>query len=187
MLEKTIYSVVHQTIPNECMRPIERWCLTRQFSSEVESCGLRLWSKRFENESCIVDLVHCDGHGELARAIAASERDAPELCESLKSAMSTGKVRPRHFQKIFSRIVKRHRDVLPFISVECSWTDTSFDCSSFGGAILLILPDKVESINTVDWLESTLSAHGFELPYCYGNNNEYVDCFKKCNWLNDVS
>ena len=177
MSERTINSVVHQTIPNDCMLPIERWCLTRQFSSQVTNCGLKLfWSKRVENESCTINLAHYDGYGELARAITASEKDAPELCEKLKGSISAGKVRPTHFQDIFSRIVKRHSDVLPFISIEFSWADTSFEGSSFGGAIELILPDKVEYMSTVHWLERTLSAHGFELPYWHGNGDEYADC-----------
>jgi hypothetical protein len=176
MSETTIYSIVHQTIPNDCMLPIERWCLTRQFASKVADCGLRFWNKRFETKSCAIDLAHYDGYGELERAITASEKDAPELCEKLKGRISAGKVRPTHFDDILLRIVRRHVDVLPFISIEFSWVDTSFEASSFGGAIDLILPDKVEYMSTVHWLERTLSAHGFELPYWHGNGDEYVDC-----------
>jgi hypothetical protein len=171
MSDRTIYSVVHQTIPNDCMLPIERWCLTRQFASKEADCGLRFWSKRFETKSCAIDLAHSDGYGELARAITASEKDAPELCEKLKGSISAGKARPTHFEDIFSRIVKRHFDVLPFISIDFSWTDTSVQGSSIGGAVQLILPDKVEFMSTVHWLEQKLSAHGLELPYGHGNGD----------------
>jgi hypothetical protein len=75
MSENTIYSVVHQTVQNDCMLRIERWCLTRQFASEVANCARRVWSKRLENEKCTIDLAHYDGYGELARAITASEKE----------------------------------------------------------------------------------------------------------------
>ena len=110
-----IEPTVRQRIPVNCLAGIERWLLTRIFkigegggdSLSIHAC------LDFQGHTIAPD-------DELAEALTASRQICPELCAEVEREINeTGEIDGGiDYMKIFQSIVRRHPDILPYVSVE---------------------------------------------------------------------
>jgi hypothetical protein len=109
---------VRQTIPAECLAPIERWLLTHVFAIEEDGGALQ-----FHGSWTLSDILEGDisADDELPEALAASCKICPELGAEVKRQLEEkGKIfrGSINYEKIFQSIIRRHPDRVPHVSIE---------------------------------------------------------------------
>jgi len=151
-------TVVHQTIPNVCMAPIEKWFIPHIFDHEPDGGGPYFFAEEYPNSAAGVE-------EQLFEAIETSRGTSPELCAAVEQAIRHDRVGAVWvdldeigYPAIFQSIVRRHSNRLPYISIEENGTRMGRDW--FGGGATLITPDTVEWIDTRLWLHERLTARG---------------------------
>jgi hypothetical protein len=170
-------TVVHQTIPNDCMAPIEKWLLTHIFDHVPDGDGLYFFAMDPQYETVAEE--------QLFEAIETSSGTCPELCAAVEQAIRrhegevTVDLDEIGYASIFQSIVKRHPNRLPYISVEASRGCTRIRPDGFGGSATLITPDTVEWMSTDQWLYDRLIACGFEATI---GSWWRKDCTPICFW-----
>jgi hypothetical protein len=139
-----VQTEVHQTIPNDCMAPIEKWLLTHILDHEPDGDGLYFFVEISPHSPIFVEEAR-----QLFEAIEASRGTCPELCAAVEQAIRHDRVGAVwvdldeiEYPAIFQSIVKRHPDRLPYISIEEN--GTRMGRHWFGGSAILITPDAVE-------------------------------------------
>jgi hypothetical protein len=142
-----IQATVRQTIPADCLAPIERWLLTRIFETEERGDSLVFHgSWDYGTISCAYGVSPDD---KLREALTASRELCPELCAELELVLNKsnefleGAI---HYKRIFQSIVRRHPDVLPHVSIE------AFDCTTGCGlsceTLTIITAQSIMSISS---------------------------------------
>jgi hypothetical protein len=141
-----IEATVRQKIPADCLAPIERWLLTRIFKTEERGRSLV-----FQGCWDYQDVGY--GYGvspddELTEVLTASREICPELCAEVEREFNkSGAILCTiDYQKIFQSIVRRHPDVLHYVSIE------EFDCNTRRGlrceTLTIITAECIMSINS---------------------------------------
>jgi|SRR5271166_6100088 len=119
-----IEAIVHQTIPCECVKPVEAWLLTRLFETETKHVKTKIRHDRF----CFSAVWMLDDldqgafcfDGKLTKALAASRKVCPELCAEVEREFDSGgniRLSMINYEKIFQSIVRRHTNRLPHVSI----------------------------------------------------------------------
>ena len=150
MATNYIEIVVQQKIPAECMTPIEEWLLKRLFPHGNNGHFASVQDVRFYLEPDAGALVTSDE--QLTRALGSSAGVSPNLCHAVERHLKGGQILDLNafdYEKLFKTIVQRHRDILPWISIE-EWNRTCKNVHSF--RIILITADMIQSISTGGWL-----------------------------------
>ena len=141
-----IKATVRQTIPADCLAPIERWLLTRIFKTEERGDFLvfqALWEE---------GILRTDGaspDAKLREALTASRELCPELCAEVELELNKSEEfqgAAIDYERIFQSIVRRHPDVLPHVSIE------DFDCNTRDGlgceTLTIITAQSIMSISS---------------------------------------
>jgi hypothetical protein len=141
-----IKAIVRQTIPVACLAPIERWLLTRLFTTEEKHnclCLYGVWSLDdfYQSELCPDE--------ELAEALAASREICLELCAEVEREMDkNGKIvlGAINYGRLFHSILRRHPECRNHISIE------EHDCNSRSGVtretLRMITPQCIYWMNS---------------------------------------
>jgi hypothetical protein len=141
-----IETTIRQTIPADCLAPIERWLLTRIFKTEERGASLVFhgcW-----DYSTVIYAYGVSPDDKLREALTASRELCPELCAEVelelnKSEEFQGAI---NYERIFQSIVRRHPDVLHHVSIE------DFDCNTKRGlrceTLTIITAQSIMSINS---------------------------------------
>jgi hypothetical protein len=119
-----IEASIRQTIPADCLANIEKWLLTRLFSTKETDTRLRFYASWSLNDFYEGELSPDD---ELINALAASREICPELCAEVEREMNkNGKIIQGaiNYERIFQSIVRRHPNFLDHVSIE------EFDCNT---------------------------------------------------------
>ena len=109
-----IEAIVHQTIPCECVKPVEAWLLTRLFKTKIRHVQTKIRHDRF----CFsagwmlddLDQGAFSSDGKLTKALAASRKVCPELCAEVEHEIDNGgniRLSMIDYKKIFQSIVRR--------------------------------------------------------------------------------
>jgi hypothetical protein len=137
-----IQTAVRQTILADCLAPIERWLLTRIFSTEERGDSL-VFDGTWDFQPFRVS-----PDDKLTEALTASREICPELCAEVelelnKSEEFEGAI---DYKRIFQSIVRRHPDVLHHVSIENFIYNTrhGLDCET----LTIITARSIMSINS---------------------------------------
>jgi hypothetical protein len=141
-----IQATVRQTIPADCLAPIERWLLTRIFKTEERGDSLVFHGCWDYNE--VFDAYGVSPDDKLTEALTASRELCPQLCAEVELELN----KSEEFQcaidyrRIFQSIVRRHPNVLHHVSIE------NFDCNTRRGlgreTLTIITAQSIMSINS---------------------------------------
>lgn len=140
-----IQATVRQTIPADCLAPIERWLLTRIFKTEERGDSLVFhgcWD--YGTISCAYGVSPDD---KLREALTASRELCPELCAEVEFLNKSNEFQGAiDYKRIFQSIVRRHPDVLHHVSIE------DFDCNTSSGlgceTLTIITAQSIMSISS---------------------------------------
>src|SRR5215469_17114200 len=77
-----IKAIVRQTIPADCLAPIERWLLTRIFETEERGDSLVFYGSW--DYSTVFDAYGVSPDDKLTEALTASREICPELCAEVE-------------------------------------------------------------------------------------------------------
>ena len=112
-----IKAIVRQTIPADCLAPIERWLLTRIFETEERGDSLVFYGSW--DYSTVFDAYGVSPDDKLTEALTASREICPELCAEVECTINKSEVQAAiDYKRIFQSIVRRHPDVLHHVSIE---------------------------------------------------------------------
>src|SRR5262245_22711556 len=113
-----IEATVRQTIPADCLAPIERWLLTRIFKTKERGDCLVFHGYWTYND--VLDGYGVSADDKLTGALTASREICPELCDEVERESNKGGkfLGVINYEKIFQSIVRRHPDVLHHVSIE---------------------------------------------------------------------
>jgi hypothetical protein len=138
---------VRQTIPAECLAPIERWLLTRIF--RTEESGDPLVFHVFWDYHDVLDAYGLSSDDKLTEALTASRELCPELCAEVEFKLNKRKEflgTIIDYERIFQSIVRRHPYVLDHVSIE------RFDRNTKRGlgceTLTIITAQSIMSINS---------------------------------------
>ena len=142
-----ISATVRQTIPADCLAPIERWLLTRIFETEERGDSLVFYGSW--DYSTVFDAYGVSPDDKLTEALTASREICPELCAEVERTINKSE-KSEEFrindERIFQSIVRRHPDVLHHVSIE------DFDCNTRQGlhceTLTIITAQSIMSINS---------------------------------------
>lgn len=147
--------VVHQTIPESDITPLERLLLSNIFEMEADGEGIYFFSGQGPSDMLWIP------RGELDAALAASqgvESGAVAFVqdELAKADAETGEIEfdmsGPGWEFLFQDIVRRS-PTLEFVSIEGAFTCTKMRSDGFGGVALLITADQVFAKSTGELLE----------------------------------
>src|SRR5689334_15959851 len=147
------HDTIHQRIPHDCMAPIEKWVLTRLFDSRVEGDGTYFYTSLLTEFDWETD-------EQFVEALSCSRDICPELCDAAERAVEQdGYIDLLKFEcvDILKSIVKRNSSRLPYISMETAFGRPE-EQGVVGGRVILVLPDRIESMTTWDWLDERLAS-----------------------------
>jgi hypothetical protein len=139
-----IQATVRQTIPADCLAPIERWLLTRIFKTEERGDSLVFDGCWDYNEAFHAYGVSPDD--KLTEALTASRELCPELCAEAELELNKSDELAIDYRRIFQSIVRRHPDVLHHVSMEHFNYNTrrGLDCQT----LTMITAQSIVSINS---------------------------------------
>jgi hypothetical protein len=144
-----IQVTVRQTIPSECLAPIEAWLLRCIFKTEEKVERVR-FDATWEFGEFYQSGISSDH--ELPKALSESRETCPELCAAVEREITKhneivmGAVA---YEKIFQSILRRYRDypsLLPYISIV--QLDRSTNSSYYDESFTVITADSIETIRT---------------------------------------
>jgi hypothetical protein len=148
-------TVVHQTIPESDITPLERLLLSHIFEMEADSEGIYFFSEQGPSDMLWIP------RDELESALAASQ-DVESAAvafvqeELAKASADTGEIEfdmsGPGWQFLFQDIVRRS-PTLDFVSIEGAFTCTKMRSDGFGGVAFLITADEVFGKSTGELLE----------------------------------
>ena len=156
--------VVHQTIPDADMTPLERLLLSRVFDAEPDGDGIylfseqgpsdMLWLARAELEAALAASTTAESAANrfIREQLAKLEADAAEV------ELDMGEL---GWPFLFQDIVRRS-STLKFVSIEAAFTCSKMRSDGFGGMAMLITEEDVFSKSTgehVQDFESQAAGH----------------------------
>ncbi|HZU91407.1 MAG TPA: hypothetical protein VE993_19300 [Stellaceae bacterium] len=159
-------TVIHQTIPDADMTPLERLLLTRIFNAEPDGDGLYFYAEEGPSDLVVI------GRGELEEALAASRaagdsRAAVFVAEQLAQLGEdeaeveldlSGSVS----WEAFLQDILRRSPRLRYVSMISSFTCSRMRPDGFGGMAVLITAERVLAKSTGDLIAELLEEAGLE-------------------------
>ncbi len=147
--------VVHQTIPEADITPLERLLLSHIFETEADDQGIYFFSEQGPS-----DMLWCS-RAELETALAASQGEQSAALAFVKDELAKADAELDEIELdisepgwpfLFQDIVRRSRS-LEFISIEAAFTCSKMRDDGFGGMATLITANDVFSKSTGELLQ----------------------------------
>jgi len=168
--------VVHQTIPQRDITPLERLLLSHIFTGEAGGEGLYFFTEQGPSDMLWLN------RPEVEQALRASEaldsRANSFIREQLaQHASDVGEIEidmsGQDWPFLFQDIVKRS-PTLQFVTIEAAFTCSRMRSDGFGGMAMLISADAVLSKSTLELLQEFEEQVGEAPPACAASVRDAV-------------